>query len=55
MVLKGYGITVVLNGDTFISKAGITSSTFKTVPDVPVTRFDLVLPTEHAPRADRQR
>lgn len=44
MVLKGYGITVVLNGETFISKAGITSSTFKTVPDVPVTRFDLVLP-----------
>lgn len=45
MVLQGYGITVELNGETFISKAGITSSTFKTVPDVPVTRFDLVLPT----------
>ncbi|HEY1687254.1 MAG TPA: hypothetical protein VGF95_00140 [Solirubrobacteraceae bacterium] len=45
MVLQGYGVTVQLNGETFISKAGITSSTFKTVPDVPFERFDLTLPT----------
>jgi hypothetical protein len=44
MVLQGDGITVDLVGDTFISKAGITSSTFKTVPDVPFTSFDLTLP-----------
>ncbi len=44
MVLQGYGITIDLVGDTFISKAGITSSTFKTVPDQPVTSFELVLP-----------
>jgi hypothetical protein len=44
MVLQGDGVTVDLVGDTFISKAGITSSTFKTVPDVPFTSFDLKLP-----------
>jgi hypothetical protein len=44
MVLQGYGVTVDLVGTTFISKAGITSSTFKTVPDVPFTTFELVLP-----------
>jgi hypothetical protein len=44
MVLQGYGITIDLVGDTFINKAGITSSTFKTVPDQPVNSFELVLP-----------
>jgi hypothetical protein len=47
VVLQGYGVTVDLVGDTFISKAGITSSTFKQVPDVPITSFDLSLP--HGP------
>ena len=44
VVLQGYGVTVDLHGETFISKAGITSSTFKQVPDVPVTTFELNLP-----------
>jgi hypothetical protein len=44
VVLQGYGITVDLVGSTFISKQGITSSTFKTVPDVPVGTFELTLP-----------
>ena len=44
VVLQGYGATVDLVGSTFISKAGITSSTFKTVPDVPVGTFELTLP-----------
>lgn len=44
MVLQGYGVTIELVGDTFISKAGITSSTFKTVPDNPVTAFEITLP-----------
>ena len=44
MVLQGYGVKIDLVGDAFISKSGITSSTFKTVPDQPVTSFELTLP-----------
>jgi hypothetical protein len=44
VVLQGYGVTVYLEGETFISKTGITSSTFKAVPDVPVGSFELTLP-----------
>jgi hypothetical protein len=43
VVLHGEGITIDLLGNTHIAK-GITSSTFNSVPDVPVTSFDLVLP-----------
>ncbi len=44
VVLQGYGVKIDLVGTTFISKAGITSSTFKTVPDAPVGSFELTLP-----------
>jgi hypothetical protein len=44
IVLQGYGVTVDLHGETFISKQGITSSTFRSVPDVPVGTFELKLP-----------
>jgi hypothetical protein len=44
MVLQGDGVTIDLVGTTFISKAGITSTTFKTVPDTPFSTFELVLP-----------
>jgi uncharacterized repeat protein (TIGR01451 family) len=44
IVLQGYGVRVDLVGSTFISKAGITSSTFKTVPDAPVSSFELYFP-----------
>jgi hypothetical protein len=44
MVLQGYGVTLDVHGETFISKAGITSSTFNTVPDAPVGSFELTLP-----------
>ena len=44
IVLQGYGTSVDLVGSTFISKAGVTSSTFKAIPDVPVGTFELTLP-----------
>ncbi len=42
--LQGYGVTVYLHGETFISKKGITSSTFRQIPDVPISSFELKLP-----------
>jgi hypothetical protein len=44
IVLQGYGITLDVHGETFISKAGITSSTFHTIPDAPVGSFEITLP-----------
>jgi len=44
IALQGYGVTIYLHGETFISKAGITSSTFRQVPDVPIYSFELNLP-----------
>ena len=44
MVLQGDGVTIRLVGDTYISPQGVTSSTFNTIPDQPVTSFELNLP-----------
>jgi hypothetical protein len=45
VVLSGYGTTVQLHSETYINgKTGVTSSTFRTVPDVPVGTFELTLP-----------
>jgi hypothetical protein len=44
VILQGYGVRIDLVGDTFISKQGITSSTFTNVPDVQVDSFELYLP-----------
>jgi hypothetical protein len=43
-VLKGEGVTIILDGKTDIKK-GVTTSTFETLPDAPLTEFETVLPT----------
>jgi uncharacterized repeat protein (TIGR01451 family) len=44
IVLQGSGVTIKLVGTTFISKKGITSTTFKSPPDTPFDTFELALP-----------
>ncbi len=44
LVLKGDGVTVILVGNTNISK-GVTTTNFASTPDVPFTGFELNLPT----------
>jgi hypothetical protein len=45
LILEGdHGVRVILEGTTNITK-GITTSTFASVPDVPVSSFELNLPT----------
>jgi hypothetical protein len=43
LLLEGDGVRVILNGSTQI-KNGVTTSTFGSIPDVPVTSFVLDLP-----------
>ena len=43
IVLQGEGVRVDLTGDTDIKK-GVTSSIFRSIPDVPVSSFELYLP-----------
>lgn len=44
VLLQGDGVNVTLEGETFIDKKGQTFSTFGSVPDVPVSSFDMYLP-----------
>jgi hypothetical protein len=43
LLLEGDGVRVILEGNTNI-KGGITTSTFASLPDVPVSSFKLTLP-----------
>lgn len=44
MVLQGYGVRFDMVGNTYITKEGVTTSTFNAVPDVPINSFELFLP-----------
>jgi hypothetical protein len=43
-VLQSQGVVIDLTALLAISKQGVTTSTFASVPDVPIKRFDLMLP-----------
>jgi hypothetical protein len=43
IILQGYGVTAELIGSTLI-KNGITSTTYRSTPDVPFNSFELTLP-----------
>ena len=44
VILRGDGVTAILVGHTHISTAGITSTSFESLPDVPISSFALDLP-----------
>jgi hypothetical protein len=44
VVLQGEGVTEELTGSLFIGPGGVTRSTFASVPDVPVSSFELKVP-----------
>jgi hypothetical protein len=43
-VLQSEGITVDVDGQSFVSQSGALKATFSTVPDVPISSFETVLP-----------
>ena len=55
IVLQGYGVTSTSSARRSSAKPGITSSTFKTVPDAPVGSFELTLPEGKFSALDRNR
>jgi hypothetical protein len=44
LVLQAQGVRIDLTGALYVSENNITSTTFKTLPDVPIRRLDLILP-----------
>jgi hypothetical protein len=44
VVLQGQGIRIDLTGALYVDAKNVTSTTFRAMPDVPIRRFDLILP-----------
>jgi hypothetical protein len=44
LVLQAEGVRIDLTGALFVDHKNITSVTFRTIPDIPIRRLDLVLP-----------
>ena len=45
LALHGYGLNIELHGETFINgKTGVTSATFRNLPDVPFEAIEVTLP-----------
>ena len=44
LVLQGDGVRIDLRGEVYVSEKNITSTTFRSIPDVPIRRLDLILP-----------
>ena len=44
LVLQGDGVRIDLTGGLFVSQKNITSVAFRTIPDVPIRRLELILP-----------
>jgi hypothetical protein len=45
VVLQADNVSLELHGETFISKTGVTSATFRTVPDAPFETAEVFVPT----------
>jgi len=45
LVLQGDGVELIVHGETFISHSGVTSATFKTVPEAPFESVEVNVPT----------
>lgn len=44
LVLHAQGVTIDLTGALYVDQRNVTSVTFRTIPDVPIRRLDLILP-----------
>jgi len=44
LVLQGQGVRIDLTGGVFVNEKNITSVVFRSIPDVPISRLDLILP-----------
>jgi hypothetical protein len=45
LVLQGEGVTLYVEGQSAVSRAGVLKATFNAVPDAPFTRFETTLPS----------